>query len=307
VIAIALSTSALVALSLTAAAAPPSSPCATIPPHAVIAHRGASHDAPEETATAYRKARAMNADYFEMDIQRTKDGKLIALHDASFDRTTDIATKFPDLVGAPPNRVTWAQVQQLDAGSWFNAAHADRAHDDYRGARVLSLDDVIDIAEEKGANMSRLYIETKEPERYPGIEDDIVALLAKRGWLKPDFIANGRVVFQSFSAASLKKLALLAPSVPRVYLVDEDNLAKEGSLDKLVEVARDVGCGIGPKGTMALQLSAHAHERGLVVHPWVLDEGWQLALAKTAGIDGVFTNRPDAARISFAGDDATGK
>jgi glycerophosphoryl diester phosphodiesterase len=260
-----LSTTALVALLLTAATPPPRSPCATIPEHAVIAHRGASHDAPEETAFAYRKARAMNADYFEMDIQRTKDGKLIALHDAR---------------------------------SWFNRAHADRARAEYVGAHVLALDDVIDIADENGANTTRLYIETKEPERYPGIEDDITALLDKRGWLKPESLANGRVVFQSFSAASLKKLAVLAPALPRVYLVDEDNLGKDGSLDKLVDVARDVGCGIGPKGTMALQLLAKAHAAGLVVHPWVLDEGWQLAIAKTAGIDGVFTNRPDVA-LSF--------
>jgi glycerophosphoryl diester phosphodiesterase len=296
---IALSTAALAALALTAATPPPRSPCASIPHLAVIAHRGASHDAPEETAFAYRKARAMNADYFEMDIQRTKDGKLIALHDASFDRTTNIAQKFPDLVGAPPNRVTWAQVHELDAGSWFNTAHPERAVREYVGAKVLSLDDVIDVADENGANTSRLYIETKEPERYPGIEDDIVALLDKRGWLKPEFLAKGRVVFQSFSAASLKKLAVLAPAVPRVYLVDEENLAKDGSLDAMIEVARDVGCGIGPKGTMALQLLPKARERGLVVHPWVLDEGWQLGIAKAAGIDGVFTNRPDVARASF--------
>ena len=67
-----------------------------IPHPAVIAHRGASFDAPESTAASYKLARDLGADYLEMDLQRSKDGVLFALHDDNLQRTTDVASKFPE-------------------------------------------------------------------------------------------------------------------------------------------------------------------------------------------------------------------
>ncbi|MBK9522186.1 MAG: hypothetical protein KBA96_05280 [Rhodocyclaceae bacterium] len=66
-----------------------------IPRPAVIAHRGASYLAPEETRPAFLMARELGADYLEFDIQRTKDGVLIALHDDDLSRTTNVAEIFP--------------------------------------------------------------------------------------------------------------------------------------------------------------------------------------------------------------------
>ena len=82
-----------------------------IPHPAVIAHRGASFDAPESTAASYKLARDLGADYLEMDLQRSKDGVLFALHDDNLQRTTDVATKFPERKDSPANAFTMAELK----------------------------------------------------------------------------------------------------------------------------------------------------------------------------------------------------
>jgi glycerophosphoryl diester phosphodiesterase len=260
--------------------------------HAVIAHRGASYDAPEETLAAYERAASEGADYFEMDLQRTRDGAIIAVHDASFARTSDVAARFPARKDAAASAFTLAEIKQLDAGSWFNAAHPERARPEYVGLRVATLDEIIDVAD---ARHRKLYVETKDPERYPGIERDIIAVLARRH-------ALDRVIFQSFSAPSLKVLAILAPDVPRVFLVDAETREKNGGYDGVVALARSIRAdGIGPRGTEAWAYASRAHAAGLFIHPWVIDEPWQLALADDLDVDAVFSNRPDVVVMHYAG------
>ena len=140
---------------------------------AVIAHRGASYLAPEETRPAYLLARELGADYLEFDIQRTKDGVLIALHDDDLSRTTNVAEVFPGREKDTIDTFTFAELQQLDAGSWFNRQDSDRARDSFRGLRILRLEDLIDIAE-TGSQRPGLYIETKAALRFPGIEQQLV-------------------------------------------------------------------------------------------------------------------------------------
>ncbi|MGW0225493.1 glycerophosphodiester phosphodiesterase, partial [Streptomyces tendae] len=101
----------------------------------VIAHRGSSGMAPENTAAAIDLAVRQHADHVEIDVQRTKDGKLVNFHDCTMQRTTDIEDLYP---GRPSYRVsdfTWNELRRLDAGTWF--------HDDYAGEPIITLDDVI--------------------------------------------------------------------------------------------------------------------------------------------------------------------
>ncbi|WP_145152939.1 glycerophosphodiester phosphodiesterase [Pseudomonas oryzihabitans] len=198
---------------------------AGIPWPAVIAHRGASFDAPESTAPAYLVARELGADYLELDLQRTKDGQLIALHDDTLERTTDVAKRFPERAKAPVSQFTLAELKSLDAGSWFNQAHPDRARPKFAGLRILTLDEVIDIAE-GGRNKPGLYIETKQPKLFPGIERDLKAKLTQRGWLgKPKPGATGvaampgRVVLQTFEKGSLELLQKEMPNTPKILLL----------------------------------------------------------------------------------------
>lgn len=198
-----------------------------IPHPAVIAHRGDSWHAPEETRAAFLLARDEGADYLEMDLQRTRDGKIIALHDTNLKRTTNIEQVYPKRADDPVNTFTLAELKRLDAGSWFNKAHPDEARASFKGLKIMTLDEVIDIAE-GGKNHPGLYIETKQPDLFPGIEHDLHQILARRGLLTPappghgkfDVASTkGRVILETFSRDSLVKLDKEMPDTPKILLL----------------------------------------------------------------------------------------
>lgn len=198
-----------------------------VPPHAVIAHRGTTYWAPEETEAAYLWARNIGADYLELDLQRTKDGVLVALHDYHLKRTTNIAEIYPDRVEQTVAEFTYAELMQLDAGSWFNQAHPQLARKKFKGQTIATLEDVTFFSRgyryEREANGRRvfntdkdvlkscyvrdsrdnghrpgLYIETKEPHLFPEIEYDLYRELKRLGMLdktlkSAPFYRNGTV------------------------------------------------------------------------------------------------------------------
>jgi glycerophosphoryl diester phosphodiesterase len=271
-----------------------------IPCPALIAHRGASYLAPEETRAAYLLALDLGADFLEVDVQRTRDGVLVALHDDGLERTTNVATRYKPRGGSSPGdpvdyavgKFTWAEIQQLDAGEWFNVAYPRRARDSYRDLRVLRLEQVLDIAG-SGSRTCGVFLETKSPLRYPGIERQLVELLRSRGWP-----ARGTsIMFQSFVMQSLDSLRVLAPEIPR-FLLAERGTQRGDHLD----AAQRIEAGCAPH---AIDVLAHpgfvgaAHRRSLLVYLWVLDEPYQMAAARWLGIDGIFTNRIEAAVVSY--------
>lgn len=230
-----------------------------IPRPAVIAHRGASFDAPESTAASYTLARDLGADYLEMDLQRSKDGVLFALHDNNLQRTTDVAHKFPERKDSPANAFTMAELKTLDAGSWFNQAHPDRARPGFVGLKILTLDEIIDIAQGSSQHKPGLYIETKEPQLFPGIEHDLKEQLQHRGWLSPSGSTlakgdlavgqgQGKVVLQTFDKHSLELLHQEMPRVPKILLLwlapgsiepaSGQSFASSGETDKAAFYAR---------------------------------------------------------------------
>jgi glycerophosphoryl diester phosphodiesterase len=311
-----------------------------LPWPAVIAHRGASFDAPEETIPAYLLARDLGADYLELDLQRTKDGVLIALHDNTLERTTNIATVFPKRVADPVNTFTLAELKELDAGSWFNKAYPDRARSSYAGLQIMTLDEVIDIAE-GGANKPGLYIETKAPGQFPGIEADLKKTLEKRGWLssrpaaEPGHVSvaqmPGRVVLQTFEKPSLKLLQKEMPQVPKVLLlwIGEGSIEPRSSVPfkdsgfkekasyygsqeaktqeefmAWIDWAKANGAiGTGPSVKLAhggdqsymdlvkRWMNNATHDKGMVVHPYTVDDEVDFKQVSQDGADGFFTNR----------------
>lgn len=106
--------------------------------NAVIAHRGTTFWAPEETEAAYRWARNIGADYLEVDIQRSKDGVLLALHDNNLNRTTDCEEVFPDDTIHQAGNYTYQELMQLDAGTWFNQANPNQAREAFsKEAKII--------------------------------------------------------------------------------------------------------------------------------------------------------------------------
>lgn len=262
-----------------------------VPWPAVVAHRGASAHAPEETVIAYRLAAALGADYLELDLQRSADGVLVAFHDDTLGRTTDVASRFPGREDSTLNNFTWSELEQLDAGSWFNAAHPEAARPEFAGARIARLSEVLQIAEAAGAPWPGLYIETKAADRYPGIEEQLVEALRPGGWLRDEARGPARMIFQSFVPESLERLAQLAPAVPRVLLVSSEMVAEEG-MSHWVQRAVALGAGLGPVGYHAMPWEVgEAHRAGRLVHPYTVDARWQMRLARFFGADGLFTNQ----------------
>jgi glycerophosphoryl diester phosphodiesterase len=299
-----------------------------VPRPAIIAHRGASYFAPEETAPAYLLAREMGVDYLELDLQRTKDGVLIALHDDDLRRTTNIAEVFPGRESDTVDKFTFAELQRLDAGSWFNTRFPDRARASFKKVRIVRLEEVMDIAE-AGSQKPGLYIETKSARRFPGIEKQLVEILTARGWIRPQASAatdsrtaesaevSARIIFQSFELDSLALLKQLAPQVPAVLLIDESMMRKDG-WDVLLRKAKQLGHGIGTWGyrwsrdpswstrdapkrylTTWPWYTGSAHRAGLLVHPWAVDDRWEMWMVALFGADGFFTDRPELALLFY--------
>ncbi|MCK5776246.1 MAG: hypothetical protein KAH25_08720 [Bacteroidales bacterium] len=112
-----------------------------IPQNIVIAHRGSTYFTPEETESAYRWARNIGSDYLEVDIQRTKDDVLLALHDHNLTRTTNVEAVFFSRKDMPASSFTFEEIMQLDAGSWFNELYPNRAMMEFSQEAPLYLAD----------------------------------------------------------------------------------------------------------------------------------------------------------------------
>jgi glycerophosphoryl diester phosphodiesterase len=253
----------------------------------VIAHRGASFDAPEHTFAAYDLALAQEADWIEQDLQMTADGALVVMHDDSLDRTA--RGPAADCSGLVREK-SLAQLARCEVGSWFNGEYAARAVPDYARERIPTLDSVLT----RYAGRARFYIETKNPAEAPGMEEALLGLLRKHRLIGRG-AARGAVLLQSFSAASLERLHDLDPSVPLVQLIDEP--VPPDSLDAVfTRIARYAG-GIGPsRRIISAAFVERAHAAGLVVHPYTVNEPATMSYLLDLGVDGMFTDRPAVLR-----------
>ncbi|MDR5907730.1 glycerophosphodiester phosphodiesterase [Franzmannia qiaohouensis] len=264
----------------------------------VIAHRGASGHAPEQTLPALELAHEMGVDYLELDIQMTADGELVAFHDESLDRATDGEGELKDF--------TLEELKALDAGSWFNEAYPEYADDAFAGEQILTLGEVI----ERFGTSARYYLETKSPELYPGIEEALVEELEAHG-----LIEAGAAVIQSFSQPSLLEVQALNDDVPLIQLVWY--YPEEDGEERLVEwtgvtpgpseiedadfaAIRDYAVGIGTNLTYEDELQVidaafveQAQANDLLVHVYTINEQDDMQMLLDWGVDGIFTDFPD--------------
>ena len=156
-----------------------------------VAHRGASAYAPENTLAAVDAADDLGVDWVENDVQRTRDGELIIMHDTTLTRTTDVEQVFPDRAPWKISDFTLDEIEKLDAGSWFGPKFA--------GEPVPTLEEYLDRVSD---NHQKLLMEIKAPELYPGIERQTLRELRREGWLDRKHLK--RLIVQSFSADSVR-------------------------------------------------------------------------------------------------------
>jgi len=244
-----------------------------------IAHRGLSAYAPEHTMASYQLAKNLNADYLEIDLQMTKDGKLIAMHDTTVNRTTDGKGQVKDL--------TLKEIKQLDAGSWFNQKNPDRAKAKYEGLEVPTLEEIF----KKFGKNANYYIETKSPSLYPEMENELVRLIEKYKLADSKNHPN-RVVIQSFSKESLLNIHELNPELPLVQLISYKNpaVATDAEIAELKSYA--VGAGMNYRMIDEAYVKK-MRDAGLWVHPYTVNDPADMQKLLDWGVNGMFTDYAD--------------
>jgi glycerophosphoryl diester phosphodiesterase len=239
----------------------------------MLAHRGASAYAPENTFAAFERALALRTDGIETDVRATSDGALVLVHDERVDRTTDGEGRVQDL--------SFDELQKLDAGGSFNPRYA--------GERVPTVEAFLD----RYGGKVPLCLEVKQA----GVETKLVELVRSRGLLEgrpPEDAASREtfalppVVFTSFKFESCQAVKAAAPEAVVGFLTrDFDDLTIKRCVDAKLEQ-------ICPHAeTCAGDRIAAARDRGLDVRAWGVSDREVLRAALKAGVDGVTCNWPD--------------
>ncbi|MFI8939278.1 glycerophosphodiester phosphodiesterase [Streptomyces syringium] len=251
-------------------------------PPAVIAHRGASEDAPEHTLAAYRKAIEDGADALECDVRLTADGHLVCVHDRRVNRTSNgrgaVSTMELSVLSA------------LDFGSWKGQA-TDTEAPDRDSTSVLTLERLLELVADAGRPVE-LAIETKHPTRWAGqVEERLLDLLGRFGLAAPPAGQPSPVRVMSFSARSLHRVRAAAPALPTVYLMQfVSPRHRDGRLPPGVRIA-------GPSIRIIRNnpgYVARLHRAGHEVHVWTVNDQADVELCARLGVDAVITNRPKA-------------
>ena len=252
-----------------------------------IGHRGASGYAPEHTFPAYNRALRMDADYIEQDLQITRDGVLVVMHDKTLNRTATAPEGMPArYCRGPVSNRTLRQIKKCDVGSWFNEAYPDYAKPGYVDLKIPTLEQVF----KRYGTTVNYYIETKNPDAAPGMERKLLRLMNEYGLTRPA-IEDWRVLIQSFSPESLKKIHRLNDSLPLIQLYFAGS---SKAIQRDLDSASEYAVGIGPyKKDVDTDLVAAAHERCLAVHPYTVNETTEMEALISTRVDGMFTNFPD--------------
>ncbi|MGN6524290.1 MAG: glycerophosphodiester phosphodiesterase [Actinomycetes bacterium] len=275
----------------------------------VVAHRGSSERVPEHTLAAYLQAIDDGADALECDVRLTRDGHLVCVHDRRVDRTSNGR--------GPVSTKDLAELQELDWQSWkagasgagggFDGGRVDSGsadggreeRPDRDGSGVLTLQRLLEAVADAPRRVE-VAIETKHPTRYAGlVERRLVELLDRFGWAhsRSGDAAATPVRVMSFSQLSLRRIRLLAPSLPTVLLMERTPVRFwDGSLPLGTRIA-----GPGMDVVRAHpRYVARVHRQGNQVHVWTVDAPADVELCLELGVDAIITNRPNAVRALLA-------
>jgi glycerophosphoryl diester phosphodiesterase len=235
----------------------------------VLAHRGASAYAPENTLSAFRLALEMGADGFELDVTLSADGQPVVLHDDTLDRTTDGR--------GPAGRLTLTELRGLDAG------YRGKFEDRFAGERLPTLDEALEAA----GGRAIVNIELKrDRSRGPGLAQAVVDRLRAHG-------LERRVIVSSFQFSHLRRVKALAPEVPVGVLY---NTAVFGPwlhrwLSRSFRAEAHHPWQVG----LTAQTVAWYHAQGYRVNTWTVNDPADMRRLIAAGVDGLITDRPDVA------------
>lgn len=239
-------------------AAPPISPPAPPPaplaePVRVIAHRGASATAPENTLPAIERALAQGATEVELDVQLSRDGVAVLFHDAMLDEKTDASGRVSEHDAAT--------LRTLDVGAWFDATHPE-VEERFAGTTLATLDEAF------ARFGARPFYHLELKSREPALVAEVVARVAEHELVE-------RVLLASFQADQLARARAFEPRLPRAWILERAEPG-EGAARTHARHAREIeraaAAGHLQVAVAASELSAalvrKAHARGLEIRAW---------------------------------------
>lgn len=227
----------------------------------MIAHRGASGHAPENTLAAFRRALAMGATFIETDLQLSRDARFVAIHDNTLERTTNGEGQVHDL--------TLAELRRLDAGAWFGS--------EFAGERIPTLEEILEFAKKHDVVF---YLELKPAGSWGG-EHALIGALRESGEI-------ARTVVISFDPAILAAVRKVEPTLMTGLLFDGQI---EEPLDKAVEIGARQAVVRGDLVTPGM--IGEARRRDLQVVCWTVNHPAHMRLLAAAGVDGIMSDYPD--------------
>ena len=243
----------------------------------IIAHRGASGDAPENTLASFLLGWQQNADANELDVHLTNDNQVVVIHDDNTRRTTGVDKKV--------EVQTLDELQRLDAGSFQGP--------EWTGERLPALTEV-------AANIPsgrRLFIEIKcGTEVLPALEK----VVAASGKTAAQFVIIG------FSLETMRQAKMRLPALSALWLSSLEE-GKEGgkrpTIEELITQAKEAGMdGLDLEAGEAVDAAcvAKVHQAGMSLYVWTVDDDALARQLARAGVDGITTNRPGWMRERLA-------
>ncbi|AEV68697.1 glycerophosphodiester phosphodiesterase [Acetivibrio clariflavus] len=231
----------------------------------VIAHRGASAYAPENTLSAIKKAVQMGADGIEIDVQLSKDGHVVVIHDTTVNRTSNGSGKV--------NSMTLEQLKTLDFGSWFS--------EEFKNEPICTLEEVFGYLKNWNGLIN---VEIKkEWLQFNSIEKKVVELIDR-------FNMRNRIIVSSFSTLSLLTIKRLDKNIRTGILFTSSTkdfvlLARLFKIDAIHPWYKDV----------TKDMKKAAVKGNIKIHTYTVDDVGEMKRLAKIGIDGIITNIPDVA------------
>ena len=229
----------------------------------IIAHRGHSLEVPENTTEAYRRAIELGAEMIEADVNISRDGQLVMMHDATLDRTTD--------GHGPVSGATWSELAELDAGRWFAEVFA--------GLRIPTVEATIELARDAGIWMC-FEVKGGDPAEAERIADALIRLL----------VARDALGFAAMSGYNHDVLARAKRHAPELVLAPE-RLPDGVPLDPPIAIAQAAALAApiiqNHHRFLTAELVAALHEAEIAVWSWPTTEEAAIVSSVAVGADGV--------------------
>ncbi|MBN2356169.1 hypothetical protein JXO59_08650, partial [candidate division KSB1 bacterium] len=230
---------------------------------AIIAHRGASGLAPENTMAAFVRAIEIGADYFELDVRVSNDDSLMLMHDDTINRTTSGSGAIAGL--------TYEQLRTYDAGSWFSLAFA--------GEKIPTLAEALDLALAAPYPVG-VVIEIKAVTST--IVQKVITAVQQRNM-------QDRVIISSFNFNQIATSKQIDPSIP----VQLFGTITQANINQVADIG---GEWVGTGGAVTQALLDSTHAKGMFLNKWTVNNSPEMAALFALGVDAITTNFPNLAK-----------